>query len=163
MAIAATAVWEIRTTATASNANGGFYNAAIGTNDYSQQDSAQYNLTGATSSGAGAVILHASAAADMVGNGAHVISGTNFTAGWYEIISVVAGVSITVDRAVTTGIGATGVVNIGGALSLGSSDDAVFESPSAGNIMWVKAGTYTLGGTVNIAKAGTTGLPIQYC
>lgn len=156
-AISANAVYELRSGATAGNVNGcGFVTGATGV-DYSQQTAAQYNLTNATSVGAGAIILHASAATDMVGNIAHVISGTNFTAGWYEIISVVAGVSITVDRNVTTGAGATGVVNIGGACSLGAAnDDAVFELAIPGNIYYMKGGdTFNLGGTVNIAAAGT--------
>ena len=155
MAIAATIEWEARTTGTASNANsGGFKPGASGT-DYSQQDAAQYNLTLVTTAGADAVLLSASAAAVMVGNLAHIISGTNFTAGWYEIISVSVGVSITLDRTCTTAAGAAGVVNIGGALSLGSADDAVFESMEAGNTMHIKAGTYTMGGNVAMAKNGT--------
>lgn len=169
MAISNGAAWEIRSTATAGNVNGGgFIPGASGT-DFSQQNAAQYNLTGATSAGAGNVILHASAAADMVGNILHVISGTNFTAGWFEITSVVVGVSITVGTnnagtAVSTGVGATGVINIGGALSLGSTDDAVFENGTPGSTFWIKGGTsitYTLGGTISIAAAGTVSLPIR--
>lgn len=162
MAIGATAVWEIRTTATAGNVNGGFYIPGSGTPDYSQQPAAQYALTSVGAAGAGAVLTHASASADMVGNGLKVVSGTNLTVGWYEIISVVAGVSITVDRAVSTGVSANGVINIGGALSLASSDDAVFESPNPGNKFWIKAGTYAINGTVTIAKAGSPTNPIEY-
>ena len=160
MAISGSAIWEVRTTGTASNANAGLFVNATSRIDYSLQDAAQYNLTGVTTAGADATLLTASAAADMVGNGAHIISGTNFTPGWYEILSVVAGVSITLDRNCATAAGALGVVNIGGALSLGSSDDAVFESMVAGNKMFVKAGTYTLGGTVSIAVNGNNNLPI---
>lgn len=156
MAISANAVWEIRTTATAANANGGFFVTGASGSDFSQQNAAQFNLTGAISAGADAVILHASAATTMVGNGAHVISGTNAIAGWYEILSVVAGVSITLDRAWGSGIVASGIVNIGGALSLGSSDDAVFENGVAGQKFYVKSGTYTLGGTVSISAAGSS-------
>lgn len=159
MAISASAVWEIRSSATASNVNGGFFVTGASGTDYSQQDAAQYNLTGCTSAGADAIILNANAAANMVGNGAHVISGTNATAGWYEIISVDPGVSITVDRNWGTGAVANGVVNIGGALSLGSSDDAVFESaPSGGgNTFWVKQGSYTIGGAVSISASAFGG------
>lgn len=161
MAIAAAAKWELRSSATASNVNGGFFVTGASGTDYSQQDAAQYNLTGVTTAGADAILLSASAAADMVGNAAHIISGTNFTAGWYEIISVVAGVSITLDRTCTTAAGSSGVVNIGGAISLGAAnDDAVFENAVAGHVFYMKQGTYTLGGTVNIAAAGTT-IPIS--
>lgn len=156
MAISANAVWELRADATASNVNGGFFVTGASGTDYSQQAAAQYNLTGVTTAGADAILLSASAAANMVGNAAHIISGTNFTAGWYEIISVVAGVSITLDRTCTTGAGSVGVVNIGGAISLGAAnDDAVFEAGVAGNTWYVRQGTYTLGGTVTIALAGT--------
>lgn len=157
MALSANTVFEIRSTATAGNLNGGgFVTGASGT-DFSQQDAAQYNLTSVTTAGADAILLHASAAADMVGNLAHIISGTNFTAGWYEIISVSAGVSITLDRTCTTGAGASGVVNIGGALSLASTlDDDCFElAPTGGGVKyWIKSGTYVLGEQVNIGTAG---------
>lgn len=162
MAISAAAVWEVRSSASASNVNGGFFVTGASGTDFSQQDTAQFSTSTATTSGAGATILWAAAAASMVGNGLRVVSGTNFTAGWYEVISVVAGVSVTVDRNCCTGIGANGVINVGGALSLGSSDDAVFESLVAGNTMWVKGNaTYTLGGTVTIAAAGSGLLTIN--
>ncbi len=160
MAITSTAVWELRTTATAGNVNGGFYKPGASGVDYSQQNAAQYPLTGGTSVGAGSDILHASAAADMVGNGIHVISGTNATAGWYEIISVSVGVSITVDRAVTTGVGASIVANVGGGLSDGSASPLT-TAVVAGNTVYIKAGTYTVAGATNWnwgALAGTTSL-----
>lgn len=159
MAIGATCVWEVRSTATASNANGGGYTS--GGVDYSQQNAAQYNLTGVTTAAADAILLHASAASDMVGNIANITGGTNFTVGRYEILSVVVGVSITLDRTCTTAAGSAGVVNIGGAISLGSSDDAFFESLVAGNTVHVKAGTYTIGGAVSMTAAGTAALPIE--
>lgn len=160
MALNAAIVWETRTTATAANANGGgFKTGATGT-DFSQQDAAQYSLTGVTTAGADAVLLSGSAAADMVGNIAYISSGTNFTVGRYEITSVSVGVSITLDRNCASAAGALGVVAIGGALSLGSSDDAIFETMVAGNKMFVKSGTYTLNGTVSISAAGSTTVPI---
>lgn len=156
MTISANTVWEIRSTATASNANGGGFVTGASGVDYSQQDAAQFNLTGVTSAGAGAIALTASAATTMVGNIVHVVSGTNFTTGWYEIISVVAGVSITCDRNLTTGAGAAGVLNIGGAMSLNSTlDDALLESAEPGNIWYIKNGSYSTGQTVALAKAGT--------
>lgn len=164
MAITSAAVWEIRTTATAGNVNGGFFKTGASGVDYSQQNAAQYALSGLTSAGAGAVILTASAATDMVGNGIHIISGTNFTAGWYEITAVSAGVSITVDRNCTSGVGATGVANVGGAMSLANSDDdAVFENAVIGNKFYIKQGTYALGGTVNISVNGnaTSGILVE--
>ena len=162
MAISANAVWEVRSTATAGNVNGGFFVTGASGTDYSQQNAAQYSTSTATTAGISAVISWASAANDMVGNGLYIASGTNFTVGWYEIISVSVGVSVTVDRNCTTGVGSNGVIKVGGALSLGSSDDAVFESMVAGNVMHVKgSATYTLGGTVTISAAGGTQNPIK--
>jgi len=141
MALSASTVWEVRPTNGSDNNGGGFKTGASGT-DYSQQNAVQYALTGLTSSGAGAVILTASAAADMVGNIIQVISGTNFTAGFYEITSVSVGVSITVDRNCTTGAGASGVANIGGALAtLGKMHTILTTSNQnvTGQIVWFKA------------------------
>lgn len=155
MALSANTVWEVRA-AGAFNNGGGFVTGASGT-DFSQQDSAQYALTGATSAGADAIILHASAASNMVGNLAHVISGTNATAGFYEIISVVVGVSITVDRNWGTGAVASGVVNIGGATNLNSASITQMTAAAvAGNTVWIKAGNHTLGGALSFTNGSAT-------
>jgi hypothetical protein len=147
MALSSSIVWEVRPTVGSDNNGGGYKTGASGT-DYSQQASAQYALTGIASAGAGATILSAAAAADMVGNIAQVISGTNFTAGFYEIISVSVGVSITFDRSVCTGVGASGVINIGGALNTIS---IVAANMVSNNTVYVKAsGTYTVTATLNI-------------
>jgi hypothetical protein len=162
MAISGTVIWEVRGSATASNANGGGFRPGASGVDYSQQDSAQYNLTGCTSSAANAIILNANAAADMVGNIAHVISGTNATAGWYEIISVVAGVSITVDRNWGTGAVSNGVVNIGGALVSFDTWTSAANTFVAGQTVYVKAGT-SISNTGNIsATGGNAGAPVTY-
>lgn len=169
MALSGATVWEIRSNATAGNLNGGgFVTGATGT-DYSQQAAAQFNLTGVTSAGAGNVALTTSASNDMVGNIGHVISGTNFNTGWFEITSVVVGVSITFSTnsagaSISTGVGAAGVINIGGAISLGTagthSDDAFFESFASGNTCHIAGtgvgtGTYTPT-AISVAAAGTT-------
>lgn len=172
MAISQSSVWEIRSSATASNVNGGFFVTGSSGTDFSQQDSAAYNLTGLTSAGAGNIVLTSAAAADMVGNGAYVVSGTNFTStvagglNRFEVVSVVVGVSITFSTntagtLISTGVGAAGVINIGGALSLGTTDDAVFEAAEPGNMYHIKNGSYSFGGTVNTAKAGGVSNPIK--
>jgi hypothetical protein len=158
-------VFEIRASATSGNVNGGFFVTGASGTDYSQQNAAQYALTGVTSAGAGNTILTASAAADMVGNGIRTVSGTNFTNNsWFEITSVVAGVSITCSTnqagtSICTGVGSNGVMNIGGAISLGHSTDlAVFNnalSTNPGIKFWVKSGTYNLGAVLLLADAGT--------
>lgn len=165
MPISANAVWEIRADATANNVNGGFFVTGSSGTDFSQQPTAQYALTGVTSSGAGNTILTASAAANMVGNGIRVVSGTNFTVGWFQITSVVAGVSITCSTnaagtAISTGVGASGVMNVGGASSLNSTlDDDMFEEMIGGNIVWVRgtSGVITLGESIAVASTSSTG------
>ncbi len=113
-------VWECRATGLDTN-GGGFHTGASGT-DFSQQATPQYSLSSLTSSGAGDVVLSAAAAAVMVGNVAQVASGTNFNAGFYEIISVSVGVSITFSTrstdgaSICSGVGASGVMKIGGCL-----------------------------------------------
>lgn len=147
MGLSANTHWDVRPATGSDNNGGGFVQGATGT-DYSQQASPQYALTGIASAGAGNVVLSAAAAADMVGNIAKVISGTNFTTGFFEILSVVAGVSITFSTnkagtAICTGAGASGVINIGG--SLASVTVLAVNTPTNafnGNVIWVK-GTIT--------------------
>jgi hypothetical protein len=151
LAVSADIIYEIRSAGSVDNGCG-FKVGASGT-DYSQQASPQYALTGVTTAAANAILLDAAAAADMVGNIAKIVSGTNFTAGWYEIISVVAGVSITLDRNCTTAAGSLGVVNIGGA---GLLDDAFLESWTIGNAAYIKAdGTHTPASALTVAKDGS--------
>lgn len=130
---------------TAGCASTGSPTSGTGGIDYSQQASPAFALTGITSSGSGAVFLTALAALNMIGNFVKVVSGTNFTVGWYQVISVSAGVSVTVDRNCCSGAGSTGVLNIGGAVSKHGDITAIFD---AGHTMWIKAdGTYTLTAT----------------
>lgn len=152
MAISQSTIFEVRPTNGVDTNGGGFVSGASGT-DYSQQNAAQYALTGLTTSGASATILTASASTDMVGNLIQITSGTNFTTGFYQILSVVAGVSITVDRNATSGVGASGVGNIGGALkTIGKANGAM----QAGNVCYVKAeATITTASTITINFAAT--------
>jgi hypothetical protein len=159
MALNAAIKWEVRTTGGATN-GGGFKTGATGT-DYSQQDAAQYALTTATTVSASATILDASAAANMVGNVLYIVSGTNFIVGFYEITSVSVGVSITVDRVCTTGNGALGVINIGGA---NSDFRAVVNAAVTSNTVYVKYGTYTTTGTTTLVDASVpNAVPLVVC
>ena len=154
-------VWEVRTTGNVNN-GGGFKLGASGSY-LSQQDAAQYALTTATTAAADAIILDASAAADMVGNVLYIVSGTNFTVGFYEVISVVVGVSITVDRNCTTAAGALGVINIGGATNHPNSISAAI---AAGNTIHMKLSTYQPVGAnayvVDTSVSGTSANPIKW-
>ena len=157
MALSSGIVWEVRQGG--SDSSGGGYKTGASGTDFTQQDAAQYALTGLTTAAANAIILTASAAADMVGNVIQITSGTNFTVGFYEITSVSVGVSITVDRNCTTAAGTGGVGNIGGALA---SPGMAGGAKVAGNDIYVKSGTYTLstassnvsGGVVDDATGG---------
>lgn len=85
--------------------------------DYSQVGTVPFSLTGLTTAAANAIILTASATVAMVGNGIRITGGTNFTNGVYQINSVSAGVSLTVDRNCTTAAGSAGTAGVGGALA----------------------------------------------
>ena len=166
MALAAATVWEVRGGAGADTNGGGFVTGASGT-DYSQQNSAQYALTGLASAGSGNTILYASASADMVGNIANAVSGTNVNTGYYQIVSVSVGVSITFStnnagQSIASGVAASLVLNIGGALA--TVKQAVLNMGVGGMICYVKAATYTQTAVVTQASisAGTTVTMIGY-
>lgn len=146
MALSASIIWEVRTGG--SDLNGGGFKPGASGVDYSQQNSPQYALTGVTSAGAGDTVLTASAATDMVGNVGLVNSGTNFTltGAFFEVLSVVAGVSITFGTnnngaSICTGVGSAGAINIGGALA--SPGLAAF-AKAPGNDVFIKSGTYAI-------------------
>lgn len=153
MAISASTVFEVRTTGSDTACSGGFVTGASGT-DYSQQNAAQYSLSGLTSVGAGSIILTASASADMVGNLILVTAGTNFTLSVFQITAVSVGVSITVSTnnagtAVTTGVGAAGTAVIGGAFA---SPGFLGAQITGGNVAYIKSGTYSItSASTNIA------------
>lgn len=159
MALAINTVWEVQPTAGSDNNGGGFVSNGTGT-DWTQQTSPQYALTGLASAGSGNVVLSAAASVDMVGNIAQVISGTNFTVGFYQILSVVAGVSITFGTnnaagSICSGVGASGVINIGGALATIS---AAYAAAFTSNIVWVKdTGTYTATAALSLTKINGAG------
>lgn len=141
MAISALTQYEVRPTNGLDTNSGGFVAGASGV-DYSQQSAAQYALTGLTTAAANAIILSASASADMVGNIIRITGGTNFVTGLYQILSVSVGVSITVDRNVTTAAGAAGTANIGGALKTLGQVNTILTTANnnaTGQIVWVKA------------------------
>lgn len=162
MAIGSACVWEVRTGGH-NNTGGGYTSGGV---DKSQQDAIEWALTDCTSAGAGNTVLNANAHADMIGNVACCVSGTNFTTSeFFEVLSVSAGVSITfgtshAGASICTGAGANGVINIGGAHLIGGSlDDEWFDSIAASNKVYVKTSaggvTYTLGEAVSMAAFPT--------
>lgn len=160
MAVNANTHWECRITGPAGNlAGGGFVSGASGT-DYSQQNAAQYsgtNLASANGTTNPSVITSAThnfVAAD-VGNIIHITAGTNWTTGWYEIVSVAANAA-TLDRAVGTAASlSSGTFFVGGAMSLNAAtDSAFFNAMSNGNTVWMKNGAFIAGVTITAVAAG---------
>lgn len=161
MALAGTVVWEVRTTG--NNANGGGFDPGVGSpgTDYSQQDSAQFNFTDlASTNGTNASpqvtsASHNFVAAD-VGNLIHISAGTNWTAGWYTIVSATANAA-TLDRACGSAASLSGGTWYeGGALA--SIAQMVTNITAAGATAYVKAtANYTLSSAQAISVAVSGG------
>src|SRR4051812_13205674 len=89
-ALPSTTVWEVRSTATAANVNGGGFNPSVASpgTDYSQQDASQFSgsdLASTVGTTNPCVVTSASHNFVSSDNGIliHINSGTNWTAGWY--------------------------------------------------------------------------------
>jgi hypothetical protein len=155
IALALATVWEVRGTGTSgpgNDSNGGGYVAGSGTTDYSQQNSAQLTLTDVTTVGASSVISSVTGGftAQMVGNILQINSGTNFTAGFYQIASFTSSNSVTLDRAcVASGNGSAGHLSVGGALAtLGKLAGAMVSSNWA-----YCTGAFTTNATITFAQS----------
>jgi hypothetical protein len=143
-----TSVWEVRTTGADTN-GGGFDSAKAGT-DYSQQNAAQFAFTdlassnGSTSPCAVTSASHNFVAAD-VGNFIQITAGTNWTTGFYEIVSA-AGNAATLDRACGSAASiSSGTWAEGGALATPQKViTGLSNNGSSGYVVWIKAGTYTV-------------------
>lgn len=159
-ALHADTVWECQADATAGNLNGGgFYDRDTGTSvDYSQQSSAQLNLTDFAMTQSSTTLTSATGGftAAMAGNIIHITAGTSFDVGWYEITAYTDTNTVTLDRtAASGGNGSSGTGYVGGAMSLASSlDDEFFEQLVAGNIVYIEAGTYTGAENLSVSNDG---------
>lgn len=177
-ALDAAITWEIHTTGQSSSASinngGGFKTGASGT-DYSQGANLPANgapilsLTDLACLDTSTTLTSATGGftSAMVGNVIHIVSGTNFVVGWYEITVYTDTNTITIDRtAASSGLDASaGTGNVGGALALNSAlDDDFFEALTAGNIVYISGGgagnTHVLGEIVAVVKDGTAAAPI---
>ncbi len=163
MALAADVVWEVRTTGDDNN-GGGFNSSSAGT-DYSQQASAQLTVTDAATSGVGSTTLTSATGgftAAMVGNVVHLYSGTNLTAGWYEITGYTDGNTVTLDRAPDDGVGGVSgaTCKVGGALaSPGGLGEALANAVTDDQKTWIQSGTYTVSTSTANVSGGTLVLP----
>lgn len=155
-ALPATGVYELRTTATSGNVNGCGFSSARGGTDYTLQNAAQLTNTDGTAAGTTTFTsLGSTFTSQMVGNYLHITASTGLTVGWYEITTFTDANNVVLDR--TPGTGTATTFYVGGACSLNSTlDDDLFETGIAGNIFYLKNGTFSLGETVTIAAAGAT-------
>lgn len=136
--------------------------------DYSQQDAPALTATDlasliGTTNPSTVTSATAPFGLNHVGNIIHVTAGTNWTVGWYEIVSVSV-VTATLDRAVgTSATLSSGTARTGGSVLIGSTlDDECFESFTPGNICFIKTGTHTQGESISVGTAnGTALLPIN--
>lgn len=156
-ALPAATTWEIRPTNGSNNNGGGFVTGSTGT-DFSQQNAAQYTFSdlasanGTTNPCVVSSVSHSFVAAD-VGNLIHITAGTNWTAGYYELVSVAAGAA-TLDRACGTAAALTsGTYFVGGAIQT----LAQFSSNAVnGNSGYVKAeSTITTASAISIVTAAS--------
>jgi hypothetical protein len=155
MALAHATVFEVRTAGSDSN-GGGFVTGSTGT-DFSQQNAAQYTFTdlastsGTTNPSIVTSASHSFGATD-VGNIMQITAGTSWLTGFYQIVSVSAGAA-TLDRACGSAASITaGTYAVGGALLTWSILSNA--SLTAGNIIYIKSGTYTITSTISLGASG---------
>ena len=148
-ALPAGTTWEVRHAG--ANTNGGGFVAGSGGTDYSQQNSAEYSFTdlvsatGTTNPCTVTSVSHGFVSGD-VGNIIQISAGTNWTTGFYEVVSVLTGTA-TLDRACASSASVTGGTWAeGGALgSLTELNTAMNTTASIQQFGWVKAdATYTI-------------------
>src|SRR3989338_8129890 len=151
MALPATTVWEVRTDGNDANC-GGFVTGASGT-DRSQQAAAQIAYTALVIGGTTTELTSAAFpfSAAEVGNILNVTGGTGFTTGWYQVVSVAAGVA-TMDRSVGTGGSTGGTGNLGGAFL--TIAQGLTLSTVAGMMVYVRGGTYNITTALSPASLG---------
>lgn len=151
MALSSNTQWEVRTTGADTN-GGGFKATGTGT-DYSQQDAAQFSGTDlvidAVTNTKVTSVGHSFVSSD-VGNLIQISAGTGFTTGFFEVVSVSGGAA-TLDRSAGT-LGSTGGTwALGGAVATPGKIGGVLV---AGNVAYVKAGTYTITNTTANTASG---------
>lgn len=136
--------------------------------DYSQGTTAILALTDGASVNNSSVLTSATGGFTkaMIGNLVHITAGTQALTGWYELVNHTDTNTVTLDRDCANTADMSGATfKVGGALSLNSSDDAVFElavsSATAAARYFVKGNaSYTINGSVAVAAAGNAQAPI---
>lgn len=152
MAFTATTQWDVRTTGSDTN-GGGFDTSSSGT-DYSQQDAAQITYTDLVIDAAANTKCTSAAnpfTASHVGNVINITSGTGFTVQRVQVVSVAAGVA-TCDKSLGTLSSTGGNGKLGGGLA---TINAALTLAISSNGIHIKAGTYTVTASLNIATVLT--------
>lgn len=154
MAISANSVFEIRT-AGSDVAGGGFVTGASGT-DFSQQDAKNtvgnnISTTDATCSGSTTLTsATASFTSAIVGNIIYLAGGSGtIAAQWRQVTAFTNATTVTIDAVIGASSGMT--MNIGGALASPGQAGAMM---IAGNMAWVKTGTYNITSTTSNVSGG---------
>jgi len=132
--------------------------------DYSQQTAAEFALTDLTQVGSSTTLASSAAfTLSMVGNLIHIIDGTNFTQGWYEIVSYTTSSAVVLDRTACSTNASAGVANVGGSVNISTDTTSgdMFAALVAGNGVWVmhNASAFTAGEAIT-GTAGAATTPI---
>lgn len=165
MAINAATVWEIRTTG-AQTYGGGWANVSPGVSvDYSQRDTPILSLSDISTNVAGTQLTSVTGGFTHAMEGSCVfLTGGGATPEWYQILAggYIDTNNVTIDR--SAGSSKSGVTgNVGGAFKHGGTLDSDFwalANKAAGNTIYVKSGTYTLGETITASISATAVAPI---
>ena len=156
-----TTVWEIRPLV-GNDSNGGCFDSTQAGTDYTQQNAAQFSFTDLVlvTSTTVTSVSHSFISTD-VGNCVNIISGTGFTSGFYEIISVSSGTA-TLDRSAGTPSSIAGVWAEGGALAspvtatIGAENGVggITYFPAGQKFWLMSSGTFTQTSTLYIQGQG---------
>ena len=165
--LASDTVWEVRPT-NGDNTFGACYAVSLAGGssvDYSQQNSAQLSLTDLATTGVVTTLTSVTGGFTdaMIGNCIRINSGTNFTVGWYQIITRVDTNTVTLDRAPSTGVGSSGAGKVGGATKTLTGQSSVTlmnssNSATSGHHIYVKNEAWNEAVSAN--NDGAVGNPI---
>lgn len=151
--------------AAGNDANGAGWDAAsAGGTGVDQTTNSPIVVTGVTCTGSSSTTITATGSPwtnVVVGNAIQIASGTNFTAGWYTILTFTDANNLVLNISPCTGAAATaGSTRIGGPLlTVTKATGAVV----AGNTVYVKASaTYSISAGIAMAANGSSGHPISW-
>lgn len=130
--------------------------------DYSQQTAAEFTPVDLAQTASSTTLTSATGGftRSMVGNLIHITDGTNFTAGWYEIVSYTNTNTVVLDRTACSSDASSGTGRVGGAAAIteDTTSNDTFAAMVAGNGVWVKyiAGGYSTGEAISYTGGSTS-------